>query len=161
MPLKAGSKQYGPFEVVDIVQPDVQTLVTIPYSDVVGSQMLVTVSDNFARDFLLADNASRFAAAEIGITGRVQGEPYIIQRAHVRALSGPLRWIFRAEEMYDQIEIGARNMSGGRRGSPSTDFAVGLNFTGASGFSILVNVSIQPVQRSVIGPEAYGHGWGG
>lgn len=162
MTIASASKQYGPYEIVDIAQGECKTLVTLPYARVVGSQMLVRATDNFGRVFGPgAISADQFVAAEVVIAGYVQGSRTVITRQQIRNLSGPMRWLFRAEEMYDSVEVAARNMSGGRRGSQTVDFPGGADTSSSAGFSIKINVSIQPVQHYVIGAPAVGFGEGG
>lgn len=157
MVVASASKQYGPYEIVDVAQGEAKTLVTLPYSRVVGSQMLVRCSDNFGRIFGPgAISIDHWVSAEVVLAGYVQGSRFIITRQQIRDLSGPMRWVFRAEEMYDSVEVAARNMSGGRRGSQTVDFPLAADTSSAAGFSIKINVSVQPVQANVIGAGAVG-----
>ena len=157
--IASASKQYGPYEIVDIAQGECQTLVTLPYSRVVGSHMLIRCTDNFGRIFGPgAISVDHWVAAEVVIAGYVQGSRFVITRQQIRNLSGPMRWIFAAEEMYESVEVAARNMTGGRRGSQNTDSPGGTDTSSAAGFSIKINVSIQPVQQRVIGAQTVGFG---
>lgn len=154
----AGNKQYGPFEITDLSLPDAKQLVTLPYAAVVGSQILAIASDNYAGR--VTGVTFSIPLIEVVYRGYVQGQPYDISRAQISSLTGPFRFIFPAEMMFDQLEIAGRNMSGGRRGSPTADGFVIPDFSSAAGFSLTLDVTIQPVQRNVIGAGTTAFGGG-
>jgi hypothetical protein len=147
--VQAQSKVLGPFEVIQEVGAVGRALVSVPYTEVRGSQLVVQVIDNFAK----VEPASSFdpqfwAAAEVQINGAVQGFEFCLKRQHTRMLTGPMGYVVPDEAALDQLVFRARNMTGGRRGPPGSGET---DATAANGYSIKVQIHIQP--RGGIGPS--------
>lgn len=136
----AARKSYGPYNVIDDYVLEGRTLVTLPFDNVKGCQLLVSVVDNV--DILNPGAADQrfWAIAEVAIWGIIQGYATPIKRQHVRMISGPMEYVFPFEEAYDSIEVRGRNMTGGKsRSVPATDFV-----QSSLGFFINVNVLVNP-----------------
>lgn len=137
-------KNYGPFETLSLNElPEGQVLLTLPFAQVEGAQILValTASIPFGQGL-----PGSWLTAEVGIWGSFQGFQSLIKRAHVRQITGPLSYQFQDVESYDQIIFKVRNMSGGRRGPPQAVFGT---YTVSNGCSLAMNVFVQP--RSGVG----------
>jgi hypothetical protein len=93
-------------------------------------------------------DARFFAAAELGLWGRVQGEEHLILRDYIAQQSGPLVYTFSTWESYEAIVLKARNISGGVAGGsyraypPST--AIASDPAQVNGAFLKVQVFIQP-----------------
>ena len=75
--------------------------------------------------------------AEVTIIGRIQGVPSVLKRGFTAKYTGPVIYQFETWDLYDTIDILARNMAGGRPGPASiAEFA--------DGYRLDLNVSIQP-----------------
>lgn len=164
--LRPTNKSYGPFQVIDIATPECQTLFTLPWALVVGCHVLIRVDDNFARQ--LADpefNTSTnpvWATAEVALFGTIQGIRSTIHRVQTSSSGGPVSFVFPAEMMYTDLEVAARNMTGGHRGPANVDPGEGaLTPNGANGFSIEVTATFQPVDPKAFQSPAAGYGYGG
>ncbi len=123
MPSPARST-YGPYNVLQFTGPDGKKLETFQYSEVRGSQVLVWVVDNSSKSINQAqtaevDTCQFFVIAEISIWGKVQGYSSCLKRQATRMLTGPMLYSIASDEPWAEIEIRARNMSGGRRGTPT------------------------------------------
>lgn len=136
-------KVYGPFDVLSLNGlPEGQVLLTLPFPQVEGAQLLVAMTDS--NQFGIVNDAESFLAFEVGFWGSFQGFQSLIKRAAVRSLTGPMSYTFPFEESYDQVIIKVRNMSGGRRGP-----APGGIYTASNGCTATMNVFVQP--RSGVG----------
>jgi hypothetical protein len=139
--IKAKAKVYGPFEVLNLNELGEGTpLVTIPYAEVVGSQILAAITENFEAGALsFTGDAQFYLAFEVSFWGSYQGFQSCLKRTTMRALTGPTSYYFDGDAAFDQVIVKARNMSGGRRG-PGINGVV----TNANGYSASLNLFIQP-----------------
>jgi hypothetical protein len=149
VPTQAQSKVLGPVEIISETGPVGRVLDTIPYTNVRGSQILITVVDNWAA---LVDGQQAIpaymAGAEVELVGVVQAVEFVLKRQYCRMFTGPMFYVFDDAEAYDNILLRARNMSGGRRGNPG---GIAPAPTAANGFSLKVQAQIQP--RGGLGPK--------
>lgn len=143
--IEGKSKVLGPFEAVQAIAQDGVVLTSIPFSKVRGSQLIVSVSDNYASQFgdIVADVPTFWATVEVTLMGSVQGAEFVIKRQAVRMLTGPLYYIADDSEAYDNIVVRGRNVSGGSKAA--------VDFIASNGLSLLVQVQIQP--RGGLGPN--------
>lgn len=137
-------KAYGPFETLSLNElPEGQPLLTLPFAQVEGAQILVAMTASIPFDQI---NSGAWLIAEVGLWGSFQGFQTLIKRAALRQITGPMSYTFQFEETYDHIIIKARNMSGGRRGAPQSVFGT---YTVSNKCSLAMNVFVQP--RSGVG----------
>lgn len=118
--LQRGRSTYGPYNVLLLAGPDGKRIESFPYAEVKGSQLLISVNDNvnrIANQANQADSVQLFAIAEISIWGYVQRQGVCLKRQATRMLTGPMHYAIGDDLPYNEIEIRARNMSGGQRGS--------------------------------------------
>jgi hypothetical protein len=147
---QAQAKILGPFEVIQAIGPEGAPIASIPFSKVRGSNLLISVDDNFGKVLPVTAIRSYWAVAEVSIIGRVQGVETLLKRQQVRMLTGPMGYVFDDAEAYGDLVVRARNMSGGRRGPPGPATA-SPDPTAANGFSITVTIAFQP--RGGMGPR--------
>lgn len=120
MAFQAGRSTYGPYNVLLLAGPEGKRIESFPYAAIQGSQLLISVNDNVAR---VANQAARadfiqlYAVAEISIWGSVQRQAVCLKRQATRMLTGPMSYQIPGDLPWNEIEVRARNMSGGRRGS--------------------------------------------
>jgi len=137
-------KNYGPFDVLALNElPEGQPLLTLPFAQVEGAQILIAMTASIPRDQI---TSGAWLIAEVGIWGSFQGFQSLIKRAAIRQITGPMSYQFQFEEIYDQVIIKARNMSGGRRGPPQSAFGI---YTKTNKCALDMNIFIQP--RSGVG----------
>ncbi len=116
---------YGPYNVL-LLRNGYKQLVSLPYSACRGSQLYIACTDNVAQvspqnldgefDFL-----QLFDVVEIEIRGKVGGYQAALKRQQIRNVTGPMTYGVPSDLPYEEIAIWARNMSGGRYGSPDVD----------------------------------------
>lgn len=137
----AATKVHGPFECLTLNElGEGQPLLTLPYSDVEGAQLSASITGNSAPGSVSGDSQF-WIIIEVGIWGSFQGVPSLLKRVALTPRTGPTSYLFGEAQAYDKVEVRARNMSGGRRG-PGLGSVVSL----ATGFSALLNVTVQPRQ---------------
>jgi hypothetical protein len=120
MSFEKGRSTYGPYNVLLLTGPDGRRIESFPYASIKGSQLLVAVNDNVARignQGQTADSIQFMAIAEISIWGSVQKQAVCLKRQATRMLTGPMSYQIPGDLPWNEIEVRARNMSGGRRGS--------------------------------------------
>lgn len=157
--MQGQSKVLGPFEVIQETGPVGRVLDTIPYVNVRGSQILITVVDNWAALVATAGGGAipvLMAAAEVELCATVQAVEFVLKRQYCRMFTGPMFYVFDDAEAYDNVLVRARNLSGGRRGPPGG--AMTPQPDAANGFSLKVQVQIQP--RGGLGPKKRWDGMG-
>lgn len=139
--IKAKAKVYGPFEVLNLNELGEGTpLITVPYAEVAGSQLLAAVTENFEAGALVFSGDSQFYLQfEVSVWGSYQGFQSCLKRTSMRALTGPSSYYFDSDAAFDQIIVKARNMSGGRRGP-----GIAGQVTTANGYSASLTIFIQP-----------------
>ncbi len=145
--LSPASKSLGPFQVLDNTRPI--KVVTFPYRDVKGGNLIVSVVNQRLGDpKLIIANGRTALTAEVEILGLIQGTPSVLKRAVTRFLTGPITYQFTTWDLYDNITIRARNMTGGFPG-PTTVTNTAL------GYQLQLSVSIQP---NLVQEGQYGYG---
>lgn len=150
--MQGQSKVYGPFEVIGETGAVGRVLVTIPYTQVRGSQILINVTDNWGPRAQGQQGIPVYmAGAEVELIGAVQSYQIVLKREFCRGMTGPMFYIFDDAEAYDSILLRARNMSGGRRGAVGVTSGPTVLPTSANGFSLKVQAQIQP--RGGLGPD--------
>jgi hypothetical protein len=131
----------GPFSVLDLAQ--LTTIFTCPFADVQGGNIMVTVQDS-ATSFAVGGAGIALVGAlnaDVEISGLVQGVRSIIKRAFVNNFSGPLIAQFETWDLYDDIEIRARNMTAGFAGPGGP--SLGIQDT-AAGARLSLSVTLAP-----------------
>ena len=144
----AAGKVYGPYETINSVGPEASVFVSIPWSRVMGSQVLVSIKDNFASRPNVTVLPQFWAMCEVQLFGVVQGYETRLKTQAVRMDTGPCHIILPYEEAYDSFVVKGRNMSGGRRG-PNPN--AGIPASAANGYSIELTVHVMP--RGGINPQ--------
>lgn len=135
-------KVYGPFESIQEVAGEGRIYLSLPYTDVMGSQVMLSVKDNWAK-INNANLGMYWPTLELTIWGAVQGYETVIKRQQTRMQTGPMFYIFDYAEAFDTVNFRARNISGGRRGPPP-DAEDPTIPDKRNGFSLTVDVYIQP-----------------
>lgn len=148
--MQSQSKVLGPFEVIQEIGAIGRVLVTLPYKDVRGSQILVAVTDNFAKLAVGSSDNQFWAAAEVEVLGSIQGYEHTLKRQYCRSITGPMLFVVPDEQAMDKVIFRARNLTGGRRGPPGVSGA--SDPSAANGFSITVTIHVQP--RGGMGPAS-------
>lgn len=138
--LSPASKSLGPFEVLQFDRPS--RVVAFPYRDVHGGNLIVGAVNTATPT--IAANALTALTVEVEIVGLIQGVPSVLIRGVTRPQTGPIVYGFSEADLYDTIEVRARNMTGGIPGPNSVA-------TSTAGFRLAVNVSLQP--RLVLGGQ--------
>ena len=138
--IRAATKAYGPYDILNLVElGECQPILTLPFAQVEGSQMIVALTQDNAPAVAPLNDAIFWVNAEIAIFGSFQGYMSCLKRVQLTPYTGPVSYRFDFAETYDQVVVMARNMTGGRRG-PGTS---GLT-TVANGYSMNAHVHIQP-----------------
>jgi hypothetical protein len=120
----------GPFAIgvgVSVPTP----IDSFPFRDVAGGTLIVNVSE--AAIGIGITPTLTALIAEIEIVGKVQGIATVLKRTQIRLQTGPTIYRFYPWELYDTIEIRARNMTGGRPGGQAI-----------SPGSMLITLALQP-----------------
>lgn len=140
---RIGRKVLGPFQILDTIGRFCVPVTAFPFTDVQGGTVSVVLQGNLS----ISPAGGTFSEAmfEVEIVGIVQGQEDCLVRGWLSDLSGPLRKTFEEWDVYETIEIRARNMVGGRTGGnvdpqniPPVD-----NST-AAGFFVNLTVNLQP-----------------
>lgn len=152
--IQAAAKVFQAVECIDVSTFDGLDVVTLPWAQVRGAQLLVNVIDNFATRFpLTSGQDSRYwAALEVSIWGAIQGYSTCLKRQHVRMISGPMFYNCASDEFYSAITVRARNMTGGRTGGNPTVNGGSAAAIAANGFSIQCQVML-------VAPDGIGEGF--
>lgn len=129
------SRSSGPFDITNFALPT--SIISIPWSDVKGGHIIVGVAANEQPSTLLVDELLSTMTAEVTLVGRVIGVPSVIKRVTTSIFTGPVIHKFETWELYDRIDVLARNMSGGRPG-PAAGFGE------LEGFRVALNIALQP-----------------
>jgi hypothetical protein len=128
----------GPYSILSKFGPEPQSFgVQIPFGNICGSNILITIDDNFD-DLISAVNLPLTFLAEVAIVGFVYGTETCIKKSMLNKLNGPMQYIFSQNEKYEMIEVKARNMGGGASGN--TRFTTEPTYSGKPHFANL-NIS--------------------
>jgi hypothetical protein len=136
------SPVYGPFEVIGELSPEGREVLSLPFSEVAGCKVMVSVADNYALFPFAGFSPARFyPGVEVAIWGAVQGLQNCLRRVAVHMLSGPIAHTFDYADGWDTISFRGRNMCGGStvNGDAAPPFP-----TQANGFSLKVSIYIMP-----------------
>jgi hypothetical protein len=136
-------KVYGPYESIQEVSGEGRIYLSLPYTEVMGSQVMLSVKDNWAK-FVNANLGMYWPTLELTIWGAVQGFETVVKRQQTRMQTGPMFYIFDYAEAFDTVNFRARNISGGRRGPPSNAGEDTSIPDKRNQFSLTVDVYIQP-----------------
>lgn len=105
---------YGPYKAFSRgINGIPYELVTIPYSKVKGSVLVVTLTDNYAVLFPNLIDTINWATVEISVDGATAGYFNRLKIQQVRMLSGALKMFLPYDQPYDAIRILGRNVTGG------------------------------------------------
>lgn len=148
---KLGRKAYGPYQILDFVGFDTQPVHEFPFTDVQGGNLSVVLDENVST----SPSGGTYAMAmfEIEIVGVIQGQQDSLMRAWITGLTGPLRLSFQDSDVYETIQVRARNMVGGRpRGN--IDPTIPVDNSTAAGFFAKLTVNVQPKRPDYVKPLA-------
>jgi hypothetical protein len=142
-------KVLGPFDVLDHVAAEPVSVCTLPFREIEGGAVSVVLNENVSGSG--AGGTFSEAMVEIEIVGIVQGQVDVLKRAWLTGLSGPVRKTFEAFEVYDTLEIRARNMMGGRSGGNNDPTNVNgpVLLTTGLGFFCRLTVNLQPKRNEI------------
>lgn len=134
-------KTYGPFEVIGELSGQGRVMLALPFEDVMGARVLVSLADNYGSQISQGTPNHLWPGVEITIWGTVQSYENMLKRTCIHSLSGPMSTVFSYEDGWDQLLFRARNMNGGSvvnlAGIPPFP-------TQATGFSLKVSVLVMP-----------------
>ena len=135
------SPVYGPFEVIGELKNDGRVILSLPFTEVAGCNVVMAVTDNYAGCPQQSDADHLFPGVELSIWGAIGGFESCLRRTCVHMLSGPINKTFEYADGYDTVIFRAQNMCGGslRNGSGIPPFP-----TQAAGFSLKVSIYIMP-----------------
>jgi hypothetical protein len=134
------SPVYGPFEVIGNISEGGQNILSLPFAEVAGCNVLVSVADNFAIQTVQAVPQGLFPGVELSIWGAVQGFESCLRRACLHMFSGPLQQVFEYAERWDTILFRAQNMCGGSTQNAGTSPEI----TQANKFSLKASIYVSP-----------------
>lgn len=138
--IQAGAKVFQPVQCISAGGYDGIDVISLPWSEVVGAQVIVNVIDNFAvLASGLTQDARYWGMLEVSIWGAVQGYASCLKRQQVRMISGPMFYRFDSDEFYSHVSVRARNMSGGKSGG---DQSGATPPSAAGGFSLACQVML-------------------
>ncbi len=148
---KLGRKAYGPYQILDFVGFEPQPVHEFPFTDVQGGNLTVVLDENVSS----SPSGGTYAMAmfEIEIVGVIQGQQDSLMRAWITGLSGPLRLAFADSDVYETIQIRARNVIGGRS-QGNVDATIPVNNTTANGFFAKLTINVQPKRPDYVKPLA-------
>lgn len=109
-------KVNGPYDVINFIGINPTPFLTFQYSEVVGSQIFVSVNDSGIPIIQPLDFLSGLmlnVGAEIGIYGSCQGYESCVKEQFVRNITGPMAYKFEYDEPYDRVIFKARMRAGG------------------------------------------------
>lgn len=148
---KLGRKAYGPYQILDFVGFEPIPVHEFPFTDVQGGNLTVVLDENVSS----SQSGGTYAEAmfEIEIVGVIQGQQDSLMRAWITGLSGPLRLSFGDSDVYETIQIRARNMVGGRP-QGNVDATIPVNNTTANDFFAKLTINVQPKRPDFVKPLA-------
>lgn len=146
---KLGRKAYGPFEILDFVGFEPIPVHEFPFTDVQGGHLTVVLDENVSGS--ASGGTYAVATFEIEIVGVIQGQQDSLMRAWITGLTGPLRLSFDSADVYETIQVRARNMVGGRS-QGNVDATIPVNNTTANGFSAKLTLNVQPRRPDYVKP---------
>lgn len=116
--IEAAAKVYEPVECIGVSEPNGLDVITLPWKQVAGAQVLVLVRDNYASALPAAvlNSTAYWPTLEVTIWGAVQGYSTCLKRQHVRMLTGPLLYRVESDEFYSAFSVRARDITGGYPG---------------------------------------------
>lgn len=115
---QAGAKVFIPVECIGVSEVNGRDVVTLPWSEVKGAQILVLARDNYAEALPAAvlDTAAYWPTLEVTIWGAIQGYMTCLKRQQVRMITGPMMYRVDGDEFYSALTIRARDITGGQTG---------------------------------------------
>jgi hypothetical protein len=134
------SPVYGPFEVIGNISDGGQNILSLPFAEVAGCNVLVSLADNFAIQTVQQLPQGLFPGAEVSIWGAVQGYEACLRRVCLHMFSGPMQQLFEYAERWDTILFRAQNMAGGSTQNAGTSPPI----TQANKFSLKVSIYVSP-----------------
>lgn len=140
----ATRKSYGPFNVNNSGGPLPGEFLTLEWSKVRGSNVLVAVTDN-ADIGATAGFLVPFAIPTVEITlfGNIQGFLTQIKTVTIRMKTGPMTYVFPEEEGWENIIFTARPFIGGKpQGSPP-----GVSAPQDAGLAIIMQATVFVMPR--------------
>jgi hypothetical protein len=135
------SPVYGPFEVIGELSADGREILSLPFSDVVGCNILVSLADNYSIiPFQVVPN-HLYPNVELSVWGAIQGYQACLRRIQLHMFTGPARMLFESSEGWTNLSFRAQNMCGG-----STVNGAGIppQPTQANKFSLKVSIYVMP-----------------
>lgn len=131
---------YGPFEVIGEIDSDGGNVLSLPFAEVAGCNIMAAVADNFAIIPVQALPAGLFPGVELTIWGAIQGFEVCLRRICLHMLSGPVQEVFEYAERWDTILFRAQNMCGGSLQNAGESTAI----TQANKYSLKVSIYLSP-----------------
>jgi hypothetical protein len=135
----------GPFSVLDA--KEYTDLVTVRWSDVAGSVVLVVLDTNITFQIAGA-TANGWVIAEIRVSGMVAGVRTVLKTSQINRYSGPMLIKVPQDEPYEALIVSGRNFSGG---SPGINAGSPVNNASGAKMDILI-----AMQNRLIGEFAHG-----
>lgn len=152
MAARSKAKVFGPFPIENKTGGEVITFLSMPFGQVLDSQVIVSIADNSVASIVAADQTNEaygIVVVEIGAFGSVQGYETLLKRQQVRSFWGPFNLILGARDSYDQFFLRARLFFGGKPGRP-TDLVLATDAAGHS-IPLIVKATVHVQPREGIG----------
>lgn len=137
------NKSYGPFDVIGEVRGEGRVFLSLPFTDVAGAQVLVSLKDNFAQQAAQFVPSHEWPGVEVTIWGAIQGYEVVIKRQCVHMQTGPMSKVFDYADGWDTILFRARNMNGGNQ-QGQLEMGVPPFPIQENGFALQTTVNVMP-----------------
>jgi hypothetical protein len=150
---EAGRKTYGPFQLDRSGSGRDSEFHALPWSKVVGAQILVALTDDVDNQpAALAVDPAFLIGAEVTLYGNIQGYETLLKRVFIRMKTGPMPLLLTYEEGFENLSFRSRLFAGGRplgpdRVVPGSFLEVALNL------SVFANIYIMPRSGFYTGRE--------
>jgi hypothetical protein len=156
-----GRPVLGPFKVYTLTGVQPAEVCNIPFSQVVGGQIAISIQDNLAGlgglggQQVISNNLVACAVVEVSIVGQVMGISDTLACVALRMITGPLCFQFVDGLSYQDISIRARMVRGGLPElNPSAEaYSAGTEFTAQLGYTANLTVTLQPRMEFATPPK--------
>lgn len=135
------SPVYGPYEAIGETDSDGGVMLSLPFSDVAGCNILVSLSDNYSIFAGQGTPNHLYPGVELSVWGAIQSYENCLRRLQLHMFTGPARMLFDPADGWDTLLFRAQNMCGGSvvNGAGVPPFP-----TQAAGFSLKVSIYVMP-----------------
>lgn len=138
------TRAYAPVDISSYQGQDPKPVLSLPFQEVAGCQLIVSTTDNATQAIVGANQtaaAQRYGdiSTEISFWGSVSGFETMVKRQRINSIYGPAFITLFPEESYDNVIIKARLWSYGKPGLASD-----LVLNAAVPLVVNVNIQVRP-----------------